>query len=321
MSENKDYAGVDLLIIITRLYAAHGESGDEFIHDWTPPPASEYAGVLKENTGFWMLSTNKDRGLLVVHGYKHLLGNHQGAFQDKILELIQQSNSNIESFKTLAIFAHGSIPETDAKLGNEQPSRPLCIECLTSKFKLVLLNNYSTQGTEAVALALPKTILSAGIGDTLRIMVRERLKLEPVVDVAVRSMQHILLEMRLWCDLWFSKQKELEEKIRKQSATTQTEMVKQMRDLSAKVEECIQRLKDNEHGGNYAVGQVLSTETSLKEFLCETESVTNLREFLDDGSGLSDINWTELEGFFFRCSARLEELIATARIEDLKRAE
>jgi len=321
MSENKDYASVNLLIIITRLHAAPGANDDEFIHDWTPPPASAHAGVLKENKGFWMLSEDATKGLIVVHGYKQLLGENNGDFQNKILKLIKECAFNQKKIDRLAIFAHGDIPETEAKLGSENAKKPLNIQKFKKKFILVLPNNYTTYGNEAVALALPKTLLSAGIGDTLRIMVRERLKLEPVVDVSVRSMQHILLEMRLWCDLWFSMNEEYVEKKTNTDKTVLIDLASRMRKMSTEVGQCIDRLQDNEHWGNHAIKQVFPGQISLKEFLCMTESVTKYRELLDNRSGLSDINWTELDGFLCRCSARLEELIATARIEDLKRAE
>ena len=324
MSEKNDYKAVDLLVIITRLHANRDAHEDEFKHDWTPPDGKpENAGFLPDACGgaaFWMLSDNHKAGLLVIHGYNGLLGKTDGAFQTKILEFIRQAGLDQRRFSRLFLVAHGQIPETEAELGSEKKEKPLLIDVLEAAFASVLRNNYTTHGNEAVALALPKTLRDAGIGDTLRIMVADRLKLEPAVDVAVHSMQHILLEMRLWCDLWFSKKEKKDKKTNSGENAGLGELTAQMREWSANVSDCIDRLKDGEHWQNRAARNVLSKETSLKDFLCGEAETSWLGTFFEKG-GLTQISdRTNLDVFLRDCSARLEKLIVAAAEKDMRGA-
>ena len=166
-------------------------------------------------------------------------------------------------------------------------------------------------------------------------MVKAQLKLQPAVDLAVRSMQHIILEMRLWCDLHF----------RNHSNGYSVESA---------FKECLTRIHNQDHWQSKAVGTVIkkcrieTLSELLKKPFCKLASILfesdshksqQLAAFTEKLGGLEFLKCENVFDNFIaeqqlpkkgpaqvdQClralSARLEVLIAIAAVEDQKRGD
>lgn len=350
MSLNAKNNPVDLLVVITRLHVSRGDKGDEFVEEWSLPAnrAGEAKAINDQIglTGIWVLSQNGKAGLLVIHGYEGLLENSAESFEKIVLKFLDKTNLEYKNFSRLAVFAHGDIPETGQILS--ETNYPKCDNLHNQVGNLMLIGNY-TLSTNPAALEVPEVLARAGISELLLSMVKDCLKLKPPVDRAVRGMQQIILEMRLWCDLYFRKGKELE-KLPSDSQTLDANeillMIGKQQQIIQNINVCIARLKNDAHWRNRAVTGVHPDNETLLAFLkkptsqlfdsasgegategesflkCPDVPPNALSHFFENGT-LSDFrNQKEIDDCLKALSARLETLItAAARIDEKKSPE
>lgn len=348
MKQEGDNKTVDLLVIITRLHAYWGASEDEFMHEWSPPgKISENAGPINDAqglAGFWALSADGQAGLMVIHGHPELLGKKSGSFEATLLGLLSQTKLTSGSLSRLAVFAHGKIPETGSiETAGYDLSADRAPECTKLKERFCeqpLFRSYSLSNDTA-ALVVPQAVSAAGISEPLLGMLKDRLKLKPAVDRAVRGMQHIVLEMRLWCDLYYSKKAEYAEKREaKASATDLYLLDTEMQEFPGELKKCIDRLNDRDHWKNRAVTEVRGEGMTLLTFLQTRYAelsksneqiielgaearlkgpdvvMSDLMAFFQDGSPSAIGDQRKVDAFLRALSARLETLIIAAARKD-----
>lgn len=333
---------VDLLVVITRLHAPRGSKEDEFVEEWSlPANRPGKAGATNDQvglTGIWVLSEISEAGLLVIHGYEGLLENSAESFEKLVLKFLDKTNLEYKKFSRLSIFAHGSITKKGGDLS--EMNCPDCSELKKIFTDPMLVGNY-TLSTNSAALVVPEVLKNAGISELLLSMVKDCLKLKPPVDRAVRSMQHIILEMRLWCDLYFRKEGEIKVQTESQSQDTNVtfQLIDDQQKIIAKINACITRLKNEAHWENRAVTEVLPGKETLLEFLkkpssqlfksasgeganedesflkCPDQKKEAPTHFFENGT-LSGFKQKEIDDCLKALSARLETLIIAAARKD-----
>jgi len=297
---------VDLLAIITRLHTKRGAADDEFVREWCLPKKNlGRAGILygkKKVTGFWVWSENTNEGLVVLHGCDDCLVGDKGAFQKSVLDALTCSGFASKKFARLAVFAHGRIPETNAELMMEGERRPECSQ-LEEKFDgPLLLGNYSL-GDGPAALAIPSMLREEALPLTLIEMVQSQLKIEPAVDLAVRSMQYIVLEMRLWWDIHLKA---------KDGG----------HDIRDKFQDCWTRINNADHWSSKAIKKVRFYET-LIEFLSEPLEtlVKDLFERSFDCDNIAAMAETLGGAEYLKYDAELLNCIRDERLPDRENAD
>lgn len=295
---------IDLLVIFTRLGADRNGNEDEFNSEWSPSNNSAWATEeIRDDeglAGFWAKSEECNEGLLVIHGYKELLGKKPGSFQTVLLKNLKNSFS--KSKYNIIIFAHGIIPETEYDLSSR--NLPKLADCEGDGYHVQRLCGY-TLSKRTAALAVPEALRQEKISNTLVGMVENCLRLKPAVERAVRSMQEIIAGLRFWCELYFEK----ESKIAKQTEGDPDVVCKLIDErgfIYKEIKACIDRLKDDTHWGNRAM-----TKTS--------KSSKTFDDILSIKNNLSKINQQQVNDRLRELSASLELLIADAEEIDNKR--
>jgi len=212
MSVEFDPARADLVVVITRLHADRGSPNDEFERDWVPPGEglSHNSGVVpghKGANGYWVRTEDRKAAVLVVHGHKKLISGGAGSLEAVVLQHLDQSGLKGCSFSMLALFVHGDVLSGDSRVATPPDGTSLLHTChrLSNRFPGGWkLYDYSLRGQRPAALQLPLALRTTRVDEKICALTETLFNIAPAVELVVRSMQHILLEVRLWCDLYSS---------------------------------------------------------------------------------------------------------------------
>lgn|GEM_PF-2564857 len=339
MSENSAERKGDLLIVVTRLHAQLGEDRDEFRRDWQLPSNTEHSGVIEDGAvcrGFWVESQDGNDCLLTAHGYRGVLKNASGSFQDFLIGLLVQTPLMSRNFERSWVFAHGNLPELeDNEISKEH--KP-AVDKLTLLGPNPQMRSYSLVQLDA-STVLPGELRAASVPESLQRYVVERLRIEPTVDRAVRGMQHILLEVRLWLDI---------------ARKGESQAI-----IATSLASCRERLNNAEHWGSQAIRTAVNDHIfaggckNLFEFLkgtpkfaeemlalmkargvefpvCDAAARNRLEPFFQQGNlpftpanpsnGAALDSDTQVNACLCALAARLEAVIAAAALVDRRRS-
>lgn len=291
MKESIEPAKVDTMIIITRLNAHRDSDADEFKHGWTAPVQNNcYGGEVNESGlhYYWKKSIDNKAGLLVIHGYNGLFKNSKD-FIEKINVCIKfVINKKINCASPWLIY-HGTIPGlTDSE----------CPYIRSIKFKKryisLKLHNYSLKKKLPPALEIPKYLQEMNFPQNLRDLIQEIFSISATVELIVKSMQHIILEIRLLCDLLLEK-----------CDIGSPDRINAVKELLI---DCHNRMNDTEHWNNECMRiarQEIFTGATLYAFLdkpanelfCQTANIkkerkTLYRDIYEKHGGAKQLNCT-----------------------------